>query len=86
MISGINVVQHQDHSFTWHMQRYAEEKLSLIETPQGFVSNTNELDDNYISKVISANGQIGWLGSNGRPVCAAAHSIIAGEYKTRAQN
>ena len=30
-----------------------------------------------------ANGQIGWLGSNGRPDFAAAHSIIAGEYKNK---
>ena len=83
MISGIHVVQHQDYSFIWHMQRYAEEKLSLIETTRGFLSNTKELDDKYMNKVISANGQIGWLGSNGRPECAAAPSIIAGEYKNK---
>ena len=57
MISGIHVVQHQDYSFSWHMQRYAEEKLSLIETPRGFLSNTKELDDNYMNKVIFAKGQ-----------------------------
>ena len=39
IISGTHVVQHQDYSFTWHMQRYAEEKLSLIETPRGFLSH-----------------------------------------------
>ena len=55
----------------------------MIETPRGFLSNTKELDDNSMNKVISANGQIGWLGSNGRPDCAAAHSIIAGEYKNK---
>ena len=82
MISGINVVQHQDYSFTWHMQRYAEEKLALIETPRGFLSRTKELDDDYMNKITSANGQIGWLGSNGRPD-RAAHSIIAGGYKNR---
>ena len=62
------------------MQRYAEEKMSLIETPRGFLSYIKELDDNYMNKVISANGQIGWLGSNGRLDCASAHSIIASEY------
>ena len=83
MISGINVVQHQDYSFTWHMQRYAEEKLALMETPRGVLSGTQELDESWMNKVISANRQIGWLGSNGRPDCPAAHSIIAGEYKNK---
>ena len=62
MTSGINVVQHHDYSFTCHMQRYAEEKLALIETPRGLLSNTKELDDNDMNKVVSTNGQIGWLG------------------------
>ena len=83
MISGVNVVQHQDYSFTWHMQRYVEEKLALIETPRGFLSGTQELSEDWMNKVISANGQVGWLGSNGRPDCAAADSIIAGEYKNK---
>ena len=60
MISGIHVVQHQDYSLTRHMQRYAEKKLSLIETSRGFLSGTMELDDNYMNKLISVTGQIGW--------------------------
>ena len=41
MISGIHVAQHKDYSFTWHMQRYADEKWTLTETLRGCLPNTN---------------------------------------------
>ena len=81
LISGIRVMQHKDFSFTWHMEEYVNSKLSLIDTPRGFMSETTELDDTFMNKVVSLSGKIGWLGSNGRPDAAAGHSIIAGEYK-----
>ena len=36
-----------------------------------------------MSDVVTANGQIGWIGGNGRPDLAAEHSIAAGSYKHR---
>eukprot|EP00973_Karenia_brevis_P058503 8147396-Karenia_brevis.AAC.1 len=63
------------------MEAFVEEKLALIETPRGFLSNTEELDETWMNKVVSSNGQVGWIGSNGRPDAAAGHSITAGEDK-----
>eukprot|EP00973_Karenia_brevis_P012560 1704854-Karenia_brevis.AAC.1 len=63
------------------MEAYVDEKLAFIATPRGFLSNTEEVDETWMNKVVSSNGQIGWIGSNGCPDAAAAHSIIAGEYK-----
>ena len=83
LISGVRVIQHKDYSFTWHMQEYAKSKMSIIEIPRGFLTNTLELDDSRMSQVISVNGKIGWIGSNGRPDLAAGHSIIAGQYKDK---
>eukprot|EP00973_Karenia_brevis_P069600 9677909-Karenia_brevis.AAC.1 len=45
------------------------------------MTSTKELDETCMNKVVWSNGQIGWIGSNGRPDAAAGHSIIAGEYK-----
>eukprot|EP00973_Karenia_brevis_P044277 6135678-Karenia_brevis.AAC.1 len=36
-----------------------------------------------MNKAVSSNGQIGWIGSNGRPDAAAWHSIIAREYNIK---
>eukprot|EP00973_Karenia_brevis_P001494 203190-Karenia_brevis.AAC.1 len=63
------------------MEAYVEKKLALIDTPRGFLSNTEELDETWIIQVVSSNSQIGWIGNNGHPDAAAGHSIIAGEYK-----
>ena len=83
LISGIRVIQNKDYSFNWHMKEYTKAKMSIIEIPRGFLSNTTELDDAHMSKVISANGKIGWLGGNGRPDLAAGHSIIASQVKDK---
>ena len=40
-----------------------------------------KIDGHMMSQVKAVNGQIGWLGGNGRPDLAAAHSIIAGGCK-----
>ena len=82
LISGIRVIQHKDFSFSWHMNEYIENSMHIIETPRGLMSQ-KEIDDSWISKVISSNGRIGWLGGNGRPDVAAGHSIIAGEVKNK---
>ena len=65
------------------MQEYTDKDLQYIDVPRGFLSQTGEIDDVHMSAVISSNGRIGWLGGNGRPDVAAAHSIIAGEYKNK---
>ena len=83
LISGIRVIQHPDYSFTWRMTEYADKAMSLIEIPRGFLSNPKELDEKRLSQVVSCSGQIGWIGSNGRPDLAAGHSIIAGECKNK---
>ena len=83
MMSGKRAIQNEDHSFTWHMNEYAEKTLPLIECPRGFLSKTTELDDSWMNKVVSANGKIGWLGSNSRPDAAAAHSIFVEKYKNK---
>ena len=82
LISGVRVIQHHDFSFTWHMQHYVDD-MAPIEVPRGFIGQTAEIDDATMSKVMSCNGQIGWLGGNGRPDLAAGHSIIAGGYKDK---
>ena len=83
LISGGRVIQHKDYSFSWHMNEYAKNKMSVIEIPRGFLSQTVEINDAHMSQVISVNGKIGWLGGNGRPDLAAGHSIIAGQYKDK---
>eukprot|EP00973_Karenia_brevis_P047706 6621287-Karenia_brevis.AAC.1 len=60
------------------MEEYVHDKLTMIDAPRGFMTNTNELDETWMIKVVSSNGQIGWIGSKGRPDAAAGHSIIAG--------
>ena len=80
-ISGIRVIQHSDYSFTWHMNEYVKESMTPIQVPRGFISQTEKLDEDRMSEVVSLNGKIGWLGGNGRPDLAAGHSIIAGQYK-----
>ena len=81
LISGARVIQRKDFSFVWHMEEYVEKTLQSIDYPRGLLSNTKELDDAHLAAVVSCNGKIGWLSSNGRPDLAAGHSIIAGEYK-----
>ena len=57
--------------------------MRSISIPRGFLSNTVEIDDEHMSKVVSLNGRIGWAGGNGKPELSAGHCIIAGGYKTR---
>ena len=83
LISGVRVRQHKDYSFTWDMAEYASNKMSYIEIPRGFLSDTTELDAYRMSQVLTSNGQIGWIGGSGRPDVAAGHSIIAGQYKDK---
>jgi hypothetical protein len=85
-ISGIRVKQLKDFSFRWHMNEYAQKDMFLIDVPRGFITNTKEISEDMMSKVISSNGKIGWIGGNGRPDLAAGHSIIAGEYKDKSPN
>ena len=82
-ISGIRVKQHKDFSFTYDMNEYAKNNMKVIDKPRGFYSNTKEIDDPTLSEVVTSNGKIGWIGTNGRPDVAAAHSIIAGGYKDK---
>ena len=83
LISGVRVIQYKDFSFAWHMNEYAQNNMSEINIPRGFLTSTTELDDRRISEVLTSNGQIGWIGSNGKPDVAAGHSIIAGGYKDK---
>ena len=80
LIGGIRVCQHKDFGCTWDMNEYAT-KLELVDVPRGYISQNKEIDDQVMSQVVSCNGKLGWLGSNGRPDLAAGHSIIAGQYK-----
>ena len=73
----------KDYGFTWDMDEYSKNKLKGIEVPRGFLSNTQELSESMMQQVTRCNGQIGWLGGNGRPDIAAGHSIIAGQYKDK---
>ena len=83
LISGIRVRQYPDYSFTWDMNEYTKDKLRDIEVPRGFLTNTEEISETYLKKVGTCNGQVGWLGGNGRPDIAAGHSIIAGKLKDK---
>ena len=47
------------------------------------MTHVDELDESYMSQVMTVNGKIGWIGGNGRPDLAAGHSIIAGDYRTK---
>ena len=60
--------------------------MLYIDVPRGFATHTTEIPDAIMSKVVSSNGKIGWIGGNGRPDLAAGHSIIAGEYKDKSPN
>eukprot|EP00973_Karenia_brevis_P046566 6458936-Karenia_brevis.AAC.1 len=60
------------------MEEYVHDKLIVIDAPGGFMTSTTELDETWMNKVVSSNGQICLIGSNGRPDAAAGHSIIAG--------
>ena len=45
------------------------------------MTHTTEIDDKYMSDVMTCTGNIGWIGGHGRPDLAAGHSIISGDYK-----
>eukprot|EP00973_Karenia_brevis_P046485 6447149-Karenia_brevis.AAC.1 len=60
------------------MEEYVHDRLIIIDAPRGFMTSTTELDETWMNKVVLSNGQIGRIGSNGRPDAAAGHSIIAG--------
>ena len=83
LISGRRVRQLQDYSFVWDMDDYASKHMKAIEAPRGLLSSTEDLSDDMMSQVETCNGQIGWLGGNGRPDVAAGHSIIASKVKER---
>ena len=57
--------------------------MKVIDKPRGFYTHTKEIDDPTLSEVVTSNGKIGWIGTNGRPDVAAAQSIIAGGYKDK---
>ena len=65
------------------MNEYAKNNMEVIEKPRGFYTHTTEADDSSLSEVVTSNGKIRWIGTNGRPDVAAAHSIIAGGYKNK---
>ena len=52
--------------FQWDMDVCIQDKLRGIEVPRGFMSRTKEVDQSLLDKVGTCNGQIGWLGGNGR--------------------
>ena len=83
LISGRRVRQLSDYSFLWDMDDYADKHMKIIEAPRGLLSSTDDLSDGMMSQVETCNGQIGWLGGNGRPDVAAGHSIIASKVKDR---
>ena len=64
-VSGIRVQQHSDYSFTYDMNEYASKNMEIIEKPRGFITNTKEIDDATLSQVVTSNGKIGWIGTNG---------------------
>jgi hypothetical protein len=55
-ISGIRVCQNKDYTFEWHMNEYADSEMSIINIPRGFKTHTTELSDDYMSQVMSSNG------------------------------
>ena len=57
--------------------------MKAIEAPRGLLSSTEDLSDSMMKEIETCNGQIGWLGGNGRPGVAAGHSIIASKVKYR---
>ena len=83
MISGRRVRQYKDFSFLWDMNDYTNKHLKAIDAPRGLLSSTEDLSESWIKEVETCNGQIGWLGGNGRPDVAAGHSIIASKVKDR---
>ena len=66
------------------MNEYAA-RMKPIEVRRGYYAEMERdgktIGPEMLTKVKGLNGQIGWLGGNGRPDLAAAHSIIAGGYK-----
>ena len=82
LISGIRVRQFEDKHFQWDMNEYARDKLQPIECPRGTITKTEgNLSTELMQYVGTCNGQIGWLGGNGKPDIAAGHSLIASEIK-----
>ena len=63
------------------MNEYVKSKLSPIEVPRWYLSNTKEISDVIFTNVKGVNG--GWLASTGRPDTAARHSIIPSGYDRR---
>ena len=66
------------------MNEYAQTKLQPIECPRGTITKTEgDLPESQMQQVATCNGQIGWLGGNGKPGIAAGHSLIASEVKDK---
>ena len=55
------MISNKDYSLKWHMNEYADTMLSLIDCLRGFLSKTKELDDSWMNKIVSSNGNLdGW--------------------------
>ena len=48
-ISGIRVCQNKDYTFEWHMNKYSENEMSIIDIPRGFKTHTTELSDDNLN-------------------------------------
>ena len=84
LISGIRVRQFPDKHFEWDMNEYSHNKLQPIECPRGTITKTEgDLPETQLQLVSTCNGQIGWLGGNGKPDIACGHSLIASEFKDK---
>ena len=51
LVIGRRVRQMADHSFVVDMNDYARDRLQEIKTPRGYLSNTEEIDENMLKQV-----------------------------------
>ena len=80
----MRVRQFADKHFEWDMNEYAQNKLQPIECPRGTITKTQgDLREEQLQLISTCNGQIVWLGGNGKPDIAAGHSLIASEFKEK---
>ena len=55
-----------------------------MEVPRGTITKTEgELPEEHLQLIGTCNGQIGWLGNNGKPDIAAGSSLIASNKKEK---
>ena len=76
-------MQHPDFRIIVSMDEYVKSKLSPIEVPRGYLSNTKEISDGMLTNVKGVNGGWGWLASTARPGMAAPNSTIPAGYDRR---